>query len=104
MGFGQVNDCSGKMGGAVAEAALGAGLQLVPVCLTGPGLGRNFSIQGIDMKAVDSRDRERVMDEVLQQYPNVIVVDYTLPAAVNGGSPSNFFFFLFPWASDSHIT
>ena len=79
-----MNDCSGKMGGAVAEAALGAGLQLVPVCLTGPGLGRNFSIQGIDVEAVDSRDRERVMDEVLQQYPNVIVVDYTLPAAVNG--------------------
>jgi 4-hydroxy-tetrahydrodipicolinate reductase len=83
LGF-QVNDCSGKMGGAVAEAAVGAGLKLVPVCLTGPGLGRSFTIQGISVEAVDSKDREGVLDRVVQEYPNVIVVDYTLPAAVNG--------------------
>lgn len=89
-GFGDlavmVNDCSGKMGGAVAEAAVRAGLQLVPVCLTGPGLGRSFSIQGVNVESVDSQERERVMDQVLQDYPNVIVVDYTLPAAVNGNA------------------
>lgn len=79
-----MNDCSGKMGGAVAEAAVGAGLQLVPVCLTGPGLGRSFTIQGINVESVDSREREGVMDKVLKEYPDVIVVDYTLPAAVNG--------------------
>lgn len=81
-----VNDCSGKMGGAVAEAAVGAGMQLVPVCLTGPGMGREFNIQGITVQSVDSKDREAVMDQVMKDYPNVIVVDYTLPAAVNGNA------------------
>lgn len=82
----QVNDCSGKMGGAVAEAAVRVGMQLVPVCLTGPGMGREFSIQGVNVQSVDSNDRENVMDRVMKDYPNVIVVDYTLPAAVNGES------------------
>ncbi|KAG0566757.1 hypothetical protein KC19_7G085800 [Ceratodon purpureus] len=81
-----VNDCSGKMGGSVAEAAIGAGLQLVPVCLTGPGMGRSFSIQGVNVEAVDSRHREGVIDHVLKEYPYVVVVDYTLPAAVNGNA------------------
>lgn len=72
------------MGGAVAEAAVGAGMQLVPVCLTGPGMGRSFTIQGINVQSVDSNEREGVMDQVMKDYPNVIVVDYTLPAAVNG--------------------
>jgi len=80
----QVNDCSGKMGGAVAEAAVRVGMQLVPVCLTGPGRGREFNIQGITVQSVDSKERETVMDQVMKDYPNVIVVDYTLPAAVNG--------------------
>lgn len=87
----QVNDCSGKMGGAVAEAAVGAGLKLVPVCLTGPGMSRDFTIQGVNVKSVDSNEREGVMDQVMKEYPNVIVVDYTLPAAVNGEkSPLSF--------------
>jgi predicted NAD/FAD-binding protein len=33
---------------------------------------------------VDGDEREKVMDQVLQDYPGLIVVDYTLPAAVNG--------------------
>ena len=46
--------------------------------------GREFNIQGITVQSVDSNERETVMDQVLKDYPNVIVVDYTLPAAVNG--------------------
>jgi 4-hydroxy-tetrahydrodipicolinate reductase len=85
--MGQVNGCTGKMGQAVAEAAIAAGLQLVPKCITGRGRARGyaeFSIQGIKVDVVDGDEREKVMDEVLQDYPDLIVVDYTLPAAVNG--------------------
>jgi 4-hydroxy-tetrahydrodipicolinate reductase len=83
----QVNGCTGKMGQAVAEAAIAAGLQLVPKCITGRGRAGGYaelSIQGIKVDAVDGDEREKVMDQVLQDYPDLIVVDYTLPAAVNG--------------------
>ncbi|CAK9865946.1 unnamed protein product [Sphagnum jensenii] len=79
----QVNGCTGKMGQAVAAA----GLQLVPKCITGHGRAggyAEFSIQGIKVDVVDGDEREKVMDQVLQDYPGLIVVDYTLPAAVNG--------------------
>jgi 4-hydroxy-tetrahydrodipicolinate reductase len=75
------------MGQAVAEAAIAAGLQLVPKCITGRGRAGGyveFSIQGIKVDVVDGDEREKVMDQVLQDYPDLIVVDYTLPAAVNG--------------------
>jgi hypothetical protein len=81
-----VNGCTGKMGQAVAEAAIAAGLQLVPKCITGrgrAGVYAEFSIQGIKVDVVDGDEREKVMDQVLQDYPDLIVVDYTLPAAVN---------------------
>jgi 4-hydroxy-tetrahydrodipicolinate reductase len=83
----QVNGCTGKMGQVVAEAAIAAGLQLVPKCITGRGRAggyAEFSIQGIKVDVVDGDEREKVMDQVLQDYPDLIVVDYTLPAAVNG--------------------
>ncbi|KAH8959591.1 hypothetical protein BDL97_06G084600 [Sphagnum fallax] len=84
-----VNGCTGKMGQAVAEAAIAAGLQLVPKCITGRGRAggcAEFSIQGIKVDVVDGDEREKVMDQVLQDYPDLIVVDYTLPAAVNGNA------------------
>jgi 4-hydroxy-tetrahydrodipicolinate reductase len=83
----QGNGCTGKTGQAVAEAAIAAGLQLGPKSITGRGRAggyAEFSVQGIKVDGVDGDEREKVMDQVLQDYPGLIVVDYTLPAAVNG--------------------
>ena len=73
------------MGHAVAEAAIGAGLHIVPFGLTGPGLGGQVvNLNNVQVHLHDVSEKETVMDKVLNQYPNVIIVDYTLPAAVNG--------------------
>ncbi|GBG86604.1 hypothetical protein CBR_g41668 [Chara braunii] len=82
-----VNDVSGKMGNAVATAALARGLQLVPFAITGPKLGGRHVIVGdVDVEVIGAEDRLSVMDKVQEQYPNLIVVDYTLPAAVNSNA------------------
>ncbi|KAH7444563.1 hypothetical protein KP509_02G083200 [Ceratopteris richardii] len=79
-----VNDCSGKMGRAVAEAAVEAGLQLVPFCLTGPGFGgRVLNINNVEVHAHEASEKEEILDKVLDRYPDVIIADYTLPSAVN---------------------
>ncbi|EFJ20760.1 hypothetical protein SELMODRAFT_108503, partial [Selaginella moellendorffii] len=80
----QVNDCTGKVGQAVAEAAVAAGLRLVPLSLTGPGRGgKRVVIGNVEVDVREVSEREDVVKEVITEYPNVIVVDYTLPAAVN---------------------
>ncbi|KAJ7951257.1 4-hydroxy-tetrahydrodipicolinate reductase 2, chloroplastic-like [Quillaja saponaria] len=78
-----VNGCSGKMGKAVIKAADAAGLNVVPVsfgCEEGSGhlqvCGREFLVHG-------PSDRESVLTSVFDKYPNLIVVDYTVPTAVN---------------------
>ncbi|XP_024538820.1 probable 4-hydroxy-tetrahydrodipicolinate reductase 1, chloroplastic isoform X1 [Selaginella moellendorffii] len=79
-----VNDCTGKVGQAVAEAAVAAGLRLVPLSLTGPGRGgKRVVIGNVEVDVREVSEREDVVKEVITEYPNVIVVDYTLPAAVN---------------------
>lgn len=79
-----VNDCAGKMGRAVAEAAVEAGLQLVPFCITGPGFGRSvLNIKDVKVHVHQASEKDAIFDKVLEKYPGVIVADYTLPAAVN---------------------
>jgi 4-hydroxy-tetrahydrodipicolinate reductase len=73
------------MGRAVAEAAIDAGLHIVPFGLTGPGLGGiAVDIRDVQVQLHDVSEKETVVDKVLDKYPDVIIVDYTLPAAVNG--------------------
>ncbi|RDY06654.1 4-hydroxy-tetrahydrodipicolinate reductase 2, chloroplastic [Mucuna pruriens] len=82
-----VNACTGKMGKAVIKAAEAAGLHVVPVSfgceeesgLTVPVGGKEFLVHG-------SSDRESVLASVLDKYPNLIVVDYTVPNAVNANA------------------
>ncbi|KAJ7543409.1 hypothetical protein O6H91_09G037000 [Diphasiastrum complanatum] len=82
-----VNDCSGKVGHAVATAIFEAGLQLVPSSLTGPGRGgRHVTVGNVDVHMHDTSEKHVVLDMVLSQYPEVVVVDYTLPDAVNGNA------------------
>ncbi|KAL8031794.1 hypothetical protein ABFX02_13G051500 [Erythranthe guttata] len=79
-----VNGCTGKMGRAVLEAAMAAGLNPVPVVLGGPDdSGKILDFDGKQIEVHGPSDRESVLSSAFSDYPNLIVVDYTLPAAVN---------------------
>ncbi|GLJ25623.1 hypothetical protein SUGI_0490860 [Cryptomeria japonica] len=80
----QVNGCAGKMGRAVAEAALSAGLQHVPLSLTSLPLGhQKVQIGDVEVDLRSASEKDAVFDLILKKYPNVVVVDYTVPSAVN---------------------
>ncbi|KAL3627704.1 4-hydroxy-tetrahydrodipicolinate reductase 2, chloroplastic [Castilleja foliolosa] len=79
-----VNGCTGKMGRAVLEAAMAAGLNPVPVALGGPeDSGKILDFGGKQIEVDGSSDREAALSSVFKDYPNLIVVDYTVPGAVN---------------------
>ncbi|CAN4111212.1 unnamed protein product [Withania somnifera] len=79
-----VNGCTGKMGRAVLEASISAGLQPVSVCFSGPeDAGKIVEAGGNEITVHGPSDRENILSSVFQQHPNLIVVDYTVPAAVN---------------------
>lgn len=78
-----VNSCTGKMGQAVAEAALRAGVELVPYTLCGPGEKKEVNIQGINIELVDPAVRDVKIQELKKRYPNLMMVDYTLPDAIH---------------------
>lgn len=81
----QVNGCTGKMGRAVLEAAMAAGLNPVPVALGGEeDSGKILDFSGKQIEVHGPSDRESVLSSIFSDYPNLIVVDYTVPAAVNG--------------------
>ncbi|RWW26739.1 hypothetical protein GW17_00008862 [Ensete ventricosum] len=82
---GQVNGCTGKMGRAVAEAAISAGLQLVPVSFSSlEKPGRTLKVGNTEIQIHGPSERESVLSSVFHEFPDVIVVDYTVPDAVNG--------------------
>lgn len=74
------------MGLAVAEAAVRGGLQLVPWGLSGPRMERRLvSVEGSEepLETFPAEERDAVLDRALERHPDLIVVDFTLPAAVN---------------------
>ncbi|XP_027335507.1 4-hydroxy-tetrahydrodipicolinate reductase 2, chloroplastic-like [Abrus precatorius] len=82
-----VNACTGKMGKAVINAAESAGLHVVPVSFgCEEESGQTFQISGKEFLVHGPSDRESVLASVLEKYPNLIVVDYTVPSAVNGNA------------------
>ncbi|NP_001242117.1 4-hydroxy-tetrahydrodipicolinate reductase 2, chloroplastic-like [Glycine max] len=82
-----VNACTGKMGKAVINAAEAAGLNVVPVSFgCEEESGQTFQIGGKEFLVHGPSDRESVLASVLDKYPNLIVVDYTIPDAVNGNA------------------
>lgn len=79
-----VNGCTGKMGKAVVEAALSAGLHLVPMSFgSAEESGKIVHVSGRDVKLHGPEERENVLASLFKEYPNLIAVDYTVPAAVN---------------------
>ncbi|KAL3349495.1 hypothetical protein AABB24_022556 [Solanum stoloniferum] len=82
-----VNGCTGKMGRAVLEASISAGLQPVPICFGGPeDEGKTVEAGGKEIIVHGPSDRENILSSVFEEHPNLIVVDYTLPAAVNANA------------------
>lgn len=78
-----VNGCTGKMGRAVLEASISAGLQPVSICFGGPeDEGKTVEASGKEI-TVRASDRGNILSSVFKEHPNLIVVDYTVPAAVN---------------------
>uniref|UniRef100_A0A1D1YBX2 4-hydroxy-tetrahydrodipicolinate reductase n=1 Tax=Anthurium amnicola TaxID=1678845 RepID=A0A1D1YBX2_9ARAE len=79
-----VNGCAGKMGKAVADAAVSAGLQLVPASFSSlRGSGQVVHVGSTEVQLHGPPEKEDVLSSVLDKYPNVIVVDFTVPDAVN---------------------
>ncbi|GJP57054.1 hypothetical protein CLOM_g16092 [Closterium sp. NIES-68] len=85
-----INGAPGKMGRAVAQAAISAGVPIVPFGLTGPGLPKERLTYNDDaslyVDVFPADERDAVLAEARKEHPDLIVVDYTLPAAVNSNA------------------
>ncbi|KAI5583177.1 hypothetical protein BDE02_07G134800 [Populus trichocarpa] len=79
-----VNGCNGKMGSSVIMAANSAGLQILPKSF-GPEYeaGNTVEVCGNEIKIHGPSERDSVLASLYDEYPNMIVVDYTLPTLVN---------------------
>ena len=81
----QVNGCNGKMGRDVIQAAISAGLHPVPVSFSrAEESGQTVEVCGKEIKLHGPSGRESILASIVDEYPNLIVVDYTVPNAVNG--------------------
>ena len=75
------------MGHATAEAVVRAGLQLVPISFTGASEAvavGNVGVSGIPVELVGPEERQIAMQRVKDQYPGMVLIDFTLPSVVNG--------------------
>ncbi|KAL2943702.1 4-hydroxy-tetrahydrodipicolinate reductase 2 chloroplastic [Bienertia sinuspersici] len=79
-----VNSCMGKMGKSVIEAAVNAGLHIVPVSFGAQEeSGQSVQVGGKEIQVHSPSEREDILASVYNEYPELIVVDYTVPTAVN---------------------
>ncbi|GLT89327.1 hypothetical protein SLE2022_073130 [Rubroshorea leprosula] len=82
-----VNSCCGKMGKAVIKAADSAGVHIVPVSFgAAEESGQTVEVCGKEILVHGPSERESILATVFQENPNLIVVDYTVPAAVNANA------------------
>jgi 4-hydroxy-tetrahydrodipicolinate reductase len=74
------------MGHATAEAVIRAGLTLVPLSFTGRSeavaVGRT-GVSGVPVELVSPEERQAALELVRRDYPGAVMIDYTLPSAVN---------------------
>jgi len=72
------------MGQAVAEAALRAGLEVVPYTMTAAvQANKLFSVGDMQLASVGPGERDALIPELKAKYPNLVVVDYTLPDVIH---------------------
>mmetsp|Transcript_4258 Transcript_4258/g.10944 ORF Transcript_4258/g.10944 Transcript_4258/m.10944 type:complete len:320 (-) Transcript_4258:187-1146(-) len=81
-----VNSTAGKMGFATAESVVYAGLDLVPVSFASVAQKERVDVEGTPVEVFPVQERDAVIKDVLQQYPDLIVIDFTLPDAVNSNA------------------
>uniref|UniRef100_A0A0E0CXX6 Dihydrodipicolinate reductase C-terminal domain-containing protein n=1 Tax=Oryza meridionalis TaxID=40149 RepID=A0A0E0CXX6_9ORYZ len=82
-----VNGCTGKMGLSVAEAATSSGLHLVPISFSSRDtLDRTVRVGHTDVRIYGPSAREDVLSSVIDEFPDVVVVDYTAPDFVNANA------------------
>ncbi|GFS35346.1 dihydrodipicolinate reductase, bacterial/plant [Actinidia rufa] len=80
----EVNGCAGKMGKAVIEAAISAGLHLVPLSFSSSEESqKTVQVGGKEIRMYGPSERESILASTFEEYPNLVVVDYTVPAAGN---------------------
>lgn len=80
-----MNSCTGKMGKSVIEAAMNAGLDPLPVSFScEEDSGKIIEVGGKDFELYGPKEREDALAKVFNENPGLIVVDYTVPMAVNG--------------------
>ncbi|KAL5728187.1 4-hydroxy-tetrahydrodipicolinate reductase [Ranunculus cassubicifolius] len=79
-----VNGCNGKMGRAVIEAGVSAGLQILPISFScEEEAGQTVEVGGTNIQVHGPAEREQVLASVFEAHPDVIVIDFTVPNAVN---------------------
>uniref|UniRef100_A0A0E0NSC6 4-hydroxy-tetrahydrodipicolinate reductase n=1 Tax=Oryza rufipogon TaxID=4529 RepID=A0A0E0NSC6_ORYRU len=82
-----VNGCTGKMGLSVAEAVTSSGLHLVPISFSSRDtLDRTVRVGHTDVRIYGPSAREDVLSSVIDEFPDVVVVDYTAPDSVNANA------------------
>ena len=75
------------MGHATAEAVVRGGLPFVPYSFTGSSEAvavGNVGVSGIPVELVAPAERQSAMERLKAQFPGLIIIDFTLPSAVNG--------------------
>lgn len=85
--FSQLRFAMLQMGHATAEAVVRAGLQLVPFSFTGSSEAvavGNVGVEGIPVELVAPEERQEAMQQVKEKYKDLVIIDFTLPQAVNG--------------------
>ncbi|CAL5337050.1 unnamed protein product [Camellia sinensis] len=79
-----VNGCTGKMGNAVIEAVASKGIHLVPISFSRSNeSGKIVQARGKEIQLYGPSERESILTSAFEEYPNLMVVDYIVPASVN---------------------
>lgn len=80
-----INSVTGKMGQAVAEAAVRAGVEVIPFSLCSPSEEGQTSVKvaGHSIELVGAKGRDEAIQRLKSQYPRLLMVDYTVPDVIH---------------------
>ncbi|PKA56510.1 putative 4-hydroxy-tetrahydrodipicolinate reductase 2, chloroplastic [Apostasia shenzhenica] len=79
-----INGCTGKMGRAVADAAISTGLQVVPITFSSKEKPhKTIHVGSVEIQVYGPSYKENVLSSMYDEYPDIVVIDYTAPDAVN---------------------
>ena len=94
--FIQVNGCTGKMGKAITTAIDSARISVAPISFgSEEENGTNVEVCRKEIEVHGHSGRESILSTLFDGHPNLIMVDCTVPAVVNGMENTFFFNILF---------